>query len=415
MNQRRGNSRRFLLFVDQGLYAASNFLLTVAASALLAPEEAGALAVVFLTSVIAIALNRALVGEPLAADSRRFEPAWFSRATGSALGTSCTGAALIVVGAAVLATVQAGEARLLSMWAALWVPAVMLQDTLRYVGHARERYAAVVKADALWLLIQIAGVAGVWAAASSPSASLVLTTWGTGALVSCALLVLVLRPPLHGPKHWLRAGAPLGRWLLAQQSLGLVSGQVLLLFLGAALGAAALGGLRAAQSIFMPVGALFPAALILALNQDRGDQQRHARARHSIAVAVPAATAFFVLLAVLVAPPLMGRVYGTAYREFAPLTLPLGLAVICQAAAIAPGAKLRAGNRGRAVLASQVIATAVGVPLVVVLVVVAGVRGAAWGLAAQALALAASSWWLYVHPRAAGAPTPVAVSPRKPM
>ncbi len=269
----------------QGLSSASNLVVQAGLALTLAPAAFGSLVVGFSIYYFALALVRALVGDPLVAlagpesladrggDRRTdadcaVEVVW-RRIRGRLVAIGALAAALIGAIAIGIGSVRAELAFL-----AAAVPILLTQDAYRYLAWARSRPGVVLVLDGVWVVssLSLVLVTVLGSGASAVTARLILVAWCGGGIVSVLLARRLLSLPTRiGPRpsdnDRQTVGHPhdLARSLSWTQAILAVDANGLPIVVAALAGATVSGGLRAVTLPFMPVATVVVALRVLAL------------------------------------------------------------------------------------------------------------------------------------------------------
>jgi O-antigen/teichoic acid export membrane protein len=370
--------------VDQVMFAASNFVFTVAVARGLGTDGLGRFTLAFTAYITALGFVRSLVSEPLLADPRRDHDREVEGASVTlTLAYACAAAVVVAAIGAVAERVE-----FLVVAAAL--PLVLLQDLLRYHGFRRKapRLAAVL--DGGWLV----GSLAAWPIVTTTgSVAVCAACWATGALVGVAAGWRAARITIVGLGvafgWWSRHARRLALPLVLDSVLVTVATQTVVILLAAEYGDAALGTLRAGQVYFAPLGMVFVAFGVLAVPHLA---QRAAPASTALAFTVSGGLAVFAGLAcglILVVEPVLGAVlYDDAVAVPGWLLVPVAVQTVVAAASSGLVMVCKARGRGAAIVWARTSSTALGVVLVVALSIPFGISGALWALAAQSVAYA---------------------------
>lgn len=264
----------------QGLSSASNFGVQVGLAVTLEPSDFGSLVVGFAVYYLALAMVRALVGDPLVALARTSSGAGPGRSwrgdllwveLRSRLAMIAAAATVLLTGLAVVVEPVRLELGLL----AVAVPGLLAQDGLRARCWARSRVGLVLALDGGWVATTLAaGGVIVWVVGASASGSTILIAWLIGGLVSALvgwpLVRTGERVEAAGRKVDTAADLNDEEWA-ATRSLGL--SQALLaadsnglpVATAAVAGPGISGGIRAAALPFMPLATVVGALRLLML------------------------------------------------------------------------------------------------------------------------------------------------------
>lgn len=380
-----------ILAADQGLSSVGNFFVVLIAARLLGPAGLGSVVRALAVAYFTLALLRAICGEPLLV-----------------FGTRVLGGAVyigLIVG--LTGSVAAAALYLLPFWerdpaigaVSLMLVGVCMQDLGRYVSFTLRRPGVALAADAIWILVELAVLAILVYTPLSSAAGVVLA-WGAGAAAGALFVFawLGLRPTRGSAVAWLRETRGLSSWATGQAVLSQVAGPLMVFGLGAVAGLSVLGGIRAAQTLLSPLtgglATLFP--LLLPGSRPQGGPvfpQISARVRAAAALCFAVGTVYAGTVAAFA--DVISTVFGSAFGAFAGVVPAVALAGFVQALAIPPGVGTRALGAGWALFATQAAATAVGLPVILVLGATHGAGGAAAGLAVQSGVLCLASWFTF--------------------
>jgi O-antigen/teichoic acid export membrane protein len=373
---------------DQTCASLASFLLTLSAARALGPSGLGAIFVGFSSYLAVLGLQRALITEPLVAASAASAPDERAGQTRSALTlvvlTGALAAAVLAgVGLAVGGTFGAGIVAF-----APWLLPVLTQDVVRYMLFRDGLPRRAVLLDAVWLA---ATAAWIPVALGLDSPLGVTAGWGVGcAVTSIAGLVLaraVPGRPLEAVRWWRSRARALGSWLVAESLVYSAASYTTVLLLGAVLGSAALGGLRAAQSALMPLTLLGPALTLPGLpamtRLVHTSSQEAARLAVRLGMAAATISAGYILFFAAV-PGALPFLFGHGFAAYSSLVWPLGVGQCIGALVIGGGLLLKASLAGRRLFVARATSAVLALILATWLGSWLGVEGAAWGTVAAA-------------------------------
>ena len=284
-----------------------------------------------------------------------------------------------------------------------WLLATIVQDFWRAILFRDGRASAAAGNTSLRL---------VWMVALTPVALatkndfVVAAAWG-GGFVLAGIVGFVQTRLVPGSVRlafrWWRADAwPFGRWLIAQESVFNIASYAITFFLIAVLGAYAVGGFRAAETVFAPLSLLAPAIALPGLPAIAHAYGRGYGAARQLALRLTVATIVLTLLyfaAMLIAGNrLLVLLYGEKFDPFSDLIVPIGSWQIFTATALGFTLLLSAAQRGRALLVAGVITSLSQLVLMTGLAWAYGLNGAAWGLAAGTTIGAAATIFFALRP-----------------
>jgi O-antigen/teichoic acid export membrane protein len=379
-------------FVDQAFSTATNFGLTVLAGRVLGAAGLGEAFIGFSVYLVAMGVQRRLVTDPLVAatsvadtDVRRrtaFHTITFSLAAAIVVALGATGVGLVLPG-------FAGRGMLLFT---PWLVPALVQDAMRNVLFRDHRGAAAAVNDGTWLLVMAVLAVPAWVIGTSWA---VVGCWGAGALAAMILgfVQLGIRPrdPLGAWRWWRRDALPFGKWNASAAFMANIAGTASTFILAAILGAESVGGLRAAQSVFAPLTLVIPAISMPGLPavsralRERGFRPARRKALGLSAIAV-CVTGVYVITMALGGWRLLPFLFGERFAEYRFLIAPIAIAQLFTAAGVGLLLILKAGQRGRMLLANRAVGAGSSVVMVGLLAWADGLRGAAWGVAVGAAA-----------------------------
>ena len=374
-------------FVSQGASSATNLLLSIASARLLGPSGFGVVFIGFAFYLGVLAFQRALVTESMVVlDSSQSDDRIETGSNASALTSVLTVAIGFSALSVVLGIAIPGEAgRGILLFAPVLVPA-LLHDFWRWTlfKDLRGRSAALI--DAAALVVVAIGILLI--STRSPTPQAVVLAWGLGSLTGALLGFLLTRTrPSSIPAsfRWLRLEAwALSRWLVLESVIYLAVTQTVIIALAGILGTAALGGLRAVQTVFAPMTLLAPAIALAALpelsRQWTTDTSQARRTAVRLGGLATALTLGYLVVVLVGSESILQFAFGDEFRSYGELMVPIGVGQLTAAMFIAYPNLLKAQHRTRALF--LVAAASVPVLLVVtpILGLVYGIVGAAWGL-----------------------------------
>ena len=261
-----GTSWRGWIVVSQGASSVGNLVLAVVIAQAVSATEFGAFSLLFATYTFVLSFSRALLQEPLLFDAGYGDGADEVRAVQAGRASLVVG---LLVGAAVLV---AGLVLLPEHRAAVWVgvaflPALLLQDHLRYRCFAMQRHAQAAALDVTWLLLFV-----LLSTLLRPDHTLptLLMAWGLAAAVSIVCtpryLCSLWNAPLRSVRAALRRST--GWSAVAEWSATNIVSIMIPIVLAIVVSVAAAGAHRAAQTVLGVVQVAF--AVVSVYLQSRG-------------------------------------------------------------------------------------------------------------------------------------------------
>ncbi len=384
--------------LDQGVSSLTNFVTALVAARLVGPALFGSVSLALVVAYTTVALGRALVGEPLLANIAPQRP------QGPDMVPDALGLAVVlgVLSAVVIAAAGLIRLPILDIFplVAIWLPVMLVQDALRYAAFARLRAEVALASDVAWAAVQFVALA-VLLSSGQPGPGAIIATWGAGSAVGALTAMLLLRTHVSTQvASWFRATRSYSMWLLPQLVLVQLTYQASLFVVALAFGEAVLGGLRAMQTVTMPVFILLTAAQAITvprltrfLEQDGLPSLRRRVLRWALWVSTGAtvlagvATTFSVLL--------IRTLFGSPFVPYHDLVLPFAVGGVLHAVALLPGSALRALADAKSLLVVQVSASFLALAAVLATASVGTSYALAWAMASQGGYAAVFSWLAY--------------------
>ena len=371
--------------VDQGLSAASNFLLSVLVARAVDAEAFGAFAIAFLIYSITLAATRSVVGQPLQITFAAEGPRQFRSAVRSALGATVLIGLLTGGLYGLTGWVLSGSTGYALMALGVTLPGLLVQDICRMAFFAAGRPARAAAIDALWTVVMLIGLGlvgnsnhGVW---------LPLLIWGGSGLLSglLGLVLLGVLPRYPGAVRWAVAQRRLTGYLLLEYALSQGLAQVGILTVGLLGTAAGVGALRAGQVLIGPLNILGTAAFMFAVPEVARRVTVPSATRRRFALLVTAAlggaAACYCALLLLLPDGVGGQLLGDSWTGAQSVLLPTCVLAVSAAAATGPVSVLYGMGLARVTLGVNLIRA----PMLFVGLLIAIPRwdavGAAWVLA----------------------------------
>jgi O-antigen/teichoic acid export membrane protein len=373
-------------FVDQAFSSATNFGLFVIAGRELGPRGLGVVTISISAYLLALGFQRSLLTTPLVAASAalKIEHRVLAIRTGLTIGlVGALGATLLLLLLGLVIPGNVGRAFLII---APWLLPALIQDFWRAVLFQERRAKAAVANDAMWALFMGLTAPLAWFFATDWA---IVGCWGAGALAGALLGFAQTRAqPISASvafSWWRMRLWPFGRWLGLEGAIYAVTTSGTVFVLNGLLGPSALGGLRAAQSIFAPLTLILPAialpglpAVARALTASSGAAIRLAAALSGL---VGALAALYVGAMVLLGGRLIPYVFGSSFAGFTNLAGPIGTWQLVGGLGAGFGIFLTAQQRGRDLLVIRVTGAVASTVFISLLAWTSGVVGAAWGFA----------------------------------
>jgi O-antigen/teichoic acid export membrane protein len=391
--------------LDQGVYSGTNFVAVIVVARVLGPESFGAFAFVLAVWATIWVLTRAVFAEPFVIRASALPLEEWRYEASLALGTILATGVAMAAGLALVALLlpAGGQVTRTLLVLAPFVPLLLLQDFWRVAAFSRERGGLAVMNDAAWGVVQFAAFGALLAfdALTAPAA---LAAWALGSLAGCLVgfSQFRLRPALgRATAHWAARALGLGGWFGAGRAIQAAGMQSIFVVVGLIAGLAAVGGLRSVYTLFGPLGIALRSAEMTALpSMARAEGSgRSTLVRGYFAVLTALGLGYGAML-VLGGGALLGGVFGAAFVSYSNLLIPIALAHAASAAGLAAYAAVRVMGRAQGLFCVDLTAAMARLVFVVPATVLAGVGGAAWGMAFGAVLGNAGFWWLYTKSKA---------------
>jgi O-antigen/teichoic acid export membrane protein len=371
-------------FVDQGFSSATNFGLSLLAGRLLGPAGLGEVFIGFSAYLLTLGILRRLLTEPLVAASAAGDDNELTRTASHGIALALAAGAASAIGVAFVGLIIPGFVGTGLLLIAPWLLPALVQDYWRNQLFRDRRAAAAAANDGAWLLAMLLAVPLAWEVRTTWA---VVCTWGSGALAAMMLGFLQTKVRSPSPaaawRWWARNGWPFGRWNAGAGIVADVTANASAFVISAILGASALGGIRAAQSVFAPLTLIIPAITLpglpimtRALASDPARARRLAWELSGLALAVAAS---YVAFMVLGGWRLLPVLFGSEFTRFRDLIWPIAAAQTSLAIGLGFVLLIKAQRRGRALLFARMVGATIALGLIWLLASLSGVLGAAWG------------------------------------
>ena len=375
----RWATKGMLAIADQGLIAASNFLMAVLLGRQLKSDEYGAWALAIEIFLLLAVLHAAFVLEPMTV----FGPADYKGRTREYLGTLLRVHSWIMIATAAVLAAAAGIIYLTGaaplakamLGMAVSTPFVLVFWVIRRAFYIDLDPGGSVWGAAVYSAALLAGLAVCyrfhWL---SPFTAFLLTA--VAAVVTIPALTHRIKPIFgasEGPSYKLAADQhwKYGRWALGSSVASWAITASFYFMLTSFRGLGATGSLKALLNISSPIGTAFVAISLLTVPWGArihagGDSRAMLRFAERLTVLYIAGTAAYFVAVVLLRGPILHIMYGNKYGEVAGLIPWIGLGMVLRIGATAQAVPLRALQTPSLVFAaygaSFVAAVVVGVP-----------------------------------------------------
>lgn len=398
-----GGRRAVVGLADQGLVALASAGTGLLGTAVLDVADAGAMLLSLAFLYFVQGVSRALVGNTMLTHIPRFERGQQrqqftnAHATAAWLGTA---SALVLI---VIWYVRPASALDDLLWGAIFAPAIILQDACRYSYQTRGEQARALAMDLCSILTQ-AMLVTLLITTRHESGAALIASWGIGAAVGLSVFYSGTRiNPFAGrPLQWARDTRHLLGWFTACAVLGQI--QVLLAanLVAGLLTKSALATLRLVQILVLqPVGNFslavnglaVPRASQMAAELDLVGLRRLTR---KLAAVTSGLGCTVLVLAVLLAQPVLDWYRGGLYAEAAELGLPVGIQAWIYLGQVPFGIALLAMHRAKLIFSVYVVFVLFSTAGVYFGALRGQLLGAAYGLTASAAVTLAVEGVMYV-------------------
>ena len=383
--------------VDQLLSSGSNFLATLIGAHYLSAQDFGAFSVAMLSYMVTLGLTRGLCAEALlvrpgATPAEQHRRASLATAAAAYLGA---GAGAVFALSSLFAH---GPLRPCLVIIGVTLPALLVQDVLRYAAFSRGRPQAALISDGFWT---VAGVASyvVLLRLTDGSPVLLLLAWTVTGIIGGFLQAWRDRvvPALSHGVGWIIENRDLSFRYALENLSGQGAGQVATYSLVAIAGTAAVGAVRGAQTLFGPMNIVLSGTNIVLVPEGRRAYERSPR---TLAMMSLLASGLFTVVGMamlaillLVGPDQGARLLGPTWLNARQVIFPIGLAAIAGGALAGATAGLRSLSAAKELLRIRLLT----LPTTLLVPITCGVL---WNVRGLAFGIAASVWWnvlLYWH------------------
>lgn len=378
-------------FASQLSSSITSFGLSLLAARAVGPSGLGAVSVGFACFLLVQSMQRALLLEPMSTSTARLALLDRRRATRHAFTVVLIGGVAAVLVMAGVGELLHGELRHGIHLFLPWAIPCLVQDFCRAVLFRDGDGAGAALIDLTWLVV-VAALAPL--AVLSHSSGGVVACWGAGgslaAIIGLSRSRIVVAPVRDSLRWWRDDAWPIGRWLGSNTVVYALASQGFVFLVGGVIGAEALGGLRAAETLFAPLSLMAPALALPGLPAiaRRLDESWSAGRALAIRLGLAATllTCVYMAAAVVLRHGLLARIFGPEFTRFDNLVWPFGLGQLAIAPTVGLTLFLIAQRRGRPLLLSVLLKAGALVVPGLLLVTRYGVTGAAWAMTAGWLA-----------------------------
>lgn len=324
---------------DQGLFSASNLLLTVVVARSVGPAEFGAFSLCYVVYMLANNLGRVTGSKPYTIESIEADVMAGTR-TRQVLGYSTALGAVLSVVAVVWGVMATGPlAEALLVLAAL-LPGLLLQDCVRSVFFAREQPRGAVFVDALAAAMQVLGVVLVLMVDDHPSVGWLMAAWGVSATLAAGIGCGRLRslPGRPRVREWFEVHGALAAPLTLNMVLTAAPSYVAYLSMPLVSTLPALAAVRGAYVFFGPLNVLYTGAALVALPAIVRASPTRSRAGMSLQISggLAAVAVAWGAIVVLLPDQLGTLVLGDLWYDTDGIRILLAVSLVAEALLVGP-------------------------------------------------------------------------------
>ena len=404
----------FWAVTDQGLFAASNFVLNILLARWLAPQDYGAFVVAYAVFSLVGVVHNALLSEPMLVFGAGRYQAHLPEYLGvllyghSAFSVLC--GLLLLSGALAIRLLGSQGLFLAFLGLAGTVPFVLLQVLMRQACYVSFKPYLAALGSGLYAMLMLAG-AYILFQEGWLSALTAFGLMGGAGLVVGLFLASILHAKLFSPgdgtliRRSLASHLDYGRWAVGARVVDWVAGNSYFVLLPIASGLEAAAALRALTNLIMPVIQTYSALTVLLLPtlvQARNEARFGRIARWALGFFVFGSTLYWIVLSLL-HNPLIDWLYGGRYTDYAGLIWFLALVPILVGVAAVQSTVLRALERVDLVFWASVVSTVVALTAGLGALFALGVSGVVVWLLLSWTAAVLTMWW-FISARAKGSP-----------
>lgn len=368
----------------------TNFTVSVILLVSLPLEQFGIFSLVYVAYQLVVGAARSLVGEPLMVRHAGDPDAFDRGAAAPAVGLAALVGGIGTVICGLIASLAGGAMGRSLMILAVFLPALAVQDTWRFVFFSWYRPRLAFWNDLTWGGFQLALIFAVLTS-GTVEVSLLVGVWaGTGAFAGVlGGFQAKVTPSIRSALTWLRNVSDLSFRFLAEFGANRGVSQLLLFAIAAIAGITAVGGLVGARTLFGPLNVLFLGFLSFGVPEAvlilRADSSRYMRFVRRSGLAM-AGIALVWGIALLLLPSAMDVALVDEWETVRAFVAPVTIMVATEGWRQAVLVGLRGLGAARHSLRSQLIAA----PIIVVSTLTGafafGGLGAAYGIAVGFLA-----------------------------
>jgi O-antigen/teichoic acid export membrane protein len=371
---------------DQALSSLTNFGIAIIVARFVNTASFGIFGLAIAAYLLVLGVSRSVSSDPLlirfSTHAARTRNSASAQSAGTALAIGTATAAVLLIGS----LVASGALRLEMIVLGLSFPGLLLQDTYRYALFARGSTRSAAANDLLWLIVELGGVLVIILVGATTVPALT-AAWGAGAAAGALFGAYQTgaNPKVASSRKWAAQHRDLSVPFLGESLINTGGASASMFGIAALAGLSAVGSLRSAAVLFGPLTVFFLGANVVGLPElvrlRESSELVFRRLLTALGLLWPAITlAWTAVLAIL--PASVGTAFlGSNWTAGQRVVLPYGLMTAAIACTMAALLGLRAveaarqGFRARLLAAPCILAGGlIGARL-------AGVQGAAVGLA----------------------------------
>ena len=362
----RWSKRGAWAVLDQGLFALTNFVVSIWLARVLSRADYGLFALGYTLLLLVGAFFLGLLGEPISVFGSgkyrdRFGEYLAATLVGWLLGAVFL-TLLFAAGATVLSLTDAAEFAEVALVVGLVAPLVALLRTLRMCSYACWRPHLAALASAIHLLAVLAVIVLVPGVAVSPTAGFLALAVGVIPAAAILLRALALKAPWTVSREFYgqvyRDHIGFGRWSVGANLLLWVPGNAVYFLLTSWSGVEATGVLKALRTLTTPILHAVQAltsVLMPKLVQARGTPLHRRVLRMGMFAFVSVALAYWLAI-VVAGRPLLTLAFAGGYDSFSAHLSVLAFGPVIGAVVAVLGATLRSMERPRDVFVGNAVA-----------------------------------------------------------
>jgi O-antigen/teichoic acid export membrane protein len=381
---------------DQGFVSLANFGLGVVVARLVSPDEFGAFGVAFAVYLVALNVSRGFATQPLTIRFGTRDAAEFRRGTAESTGLALMIGVLSGLVCLLLAAIFPAPLSSSFVGLAIALPGLLLQDAWRFVLFTARRGQQAMLNDLVWTIVL---VPLIWIVVRSGQESvlLLIVCWGAGAAAAAVVGAIQAGgvPRVRGSLRWWREHIDITPRFLSSELVQLGGAQLVLFAVGALVGLAGIGSIRGAQLLLGPFNVLSVGVHLTMVPEAArliGDARRLRRLTIAASALLGGAAVLWGTIVVLLPDSIGRQVLGATWDGAHTVLLPVTISMVVPLLSTGPRIALRALEEAGRTLQSSFFQTTFTVVGGIGGALMAGVVGAAWGLAIAAIG-AVVVWW----------------------